>query len=198
MRASLSRTLLAAALAGVVWNASSTAALAHVGRHASEFAGGLLHPLTGLDHLFAAVAVGLWASQLDRSARWLLPILFPATMIVGVLLSMGGNALLTVEPAIAGSVLLLGALIASARRPAIMISAPLVALLALVHGYSHGLESPAQDSTLAYHFGLSVTTLALVAIGLGGGMFAARRPLRAAARSAGVAIAAIGAVLLLA
>ncbi len=198
MRAFMIRISFAAALCGGVLGAMGSAALAHVGQHAAQFAGGLAHPLTGLDHLLAALAVGLWASQLEHPARWLLPVVFPAVMILGALLASGGPALSMIEPAIAASVLILGALIAAARRPAVLVSAPLVALFALLHGYSHGLAGSPEGSILAYCFGIAATTLAVVGMGFGAGLLAARAPLRRAARTAGAAIAVGGAVLLLA
>ena len=49
----------------------STAAFAHPGDHSHVgFAAGFAHPLTGIDHLLAMVAVGLWASQLGGRALW--------------------------------------------------------------------------------------------------------------------------------
>ena len=37
------------------------------------FAMGFAHPLTGLDHLLAMVAVGFWAASLGGAARWIVP-----------------------------------------------------------------------------------------------------------------------------
>jgi urease accessory protein len=198
MRASIMRISLAAALCGVALSATSSAALAHVGHKAAEFVGGLAHPLTGLDHLLAALAVGLWSSQLERPARWLLPIVFPAAMIIGALLAIGGPPLSMIESAIAASVLVFGALIAGARRPAMIVAVPLGALFALLHGYSHGLTAPAQGTLLPYYAGFTMVTLALAGIGLGAGLLAARTPLRLAVRAGGAVIAAVGAILLFA
>ncbi|HXF89181.1 MAG TPA: HupE/UreJ family protein [Xanthobacteraceae bacterium] len=197
MRASVMQFSLAAALAGGALSASSATALAHVGPYAADFTGGLAHPLTGLDHLLAALAVGLLASQLERPARWLLPIVFAVAMIVGALLAIGGPALSMIESAIAASVLVLGALIAGARRLAMIVAGPLVALFAALHGYSHALAAPAQGALFAYYTGFTMAALALVGIGLAVGRFAARTRLRPAARAAGAVIAAVGAVLLL-
>ena len=44
---------------------------------------GLLHPVTGIDHLIAMVAVGIWGAQLGAPAIWILPITFPLVMAVG-------------------------------------------------------------------------------------------------------------------
>jgi hydrogenase/urease accessory protein HupE len=56
--------------------ASTGAALAHTGAdggtHHGAFMSGLLHPLTGTDHLAAMVAVGIWSAVALRTAwhRW--------------------------------------------------------------------------------------------------------------------------------
>lgn len=180
----------------------SATALAHVGQHggphAAGFAGGLAHPLTGLDHLLAALAVGLLTSQLGRPARWLLPVVFFVAMIAGALLAIGGPALRLIEPATAASVLVLGGLIAVAQRPGMLVLMSLVGTFGVLHGYSHGLAAPAQGALLAYFAGFTVTTLALAGTGFGAGLLAARTPLRLAVRGIGGTIAAVGAVLLFA
>src|SRR5687768_3353260 len=98
----IARTASLAALATLV----STAAFAHPGDHSHlGFATGFAHPFTGLDHLLAMVAVGLWASQLGGRAVWLLPLTFPVVMAAGAALGFGGVALPGVEIGITASVL---------------------------------------------------------------------------------------------
>ena len=185
-------SLAAAATAGF-----STAALAHVGDHSHmSFTEGMLHPFSGLDHVLAMVAVGLWASQLGGRALWLLPLTFPAVMAVGAGLGLSGVTLPWVEIGIAGSVMILGAVVALALRPSLAISVPLIGAFALLHGYSHGIELPASASAVGYGAGFSVATLVLHAVGIATGLIAGRLPVRFAARTAGGAIAALGVVLL--
>ena len=185
-------SLAAAATAGF-----STAALAHVGDHSHmSFTEGLLHPFSGIDHVLAMVAVGLWASQLGGRALWLLPLTFPAVMAVGAALGLSGVTLPWVEIGIAGSVMVLGAVVALALRPSLAISIPLIGVFALLHGYSHGVELPATASVLGYGVGFSVATLVLHAVGIATGLIAGRLPVRFAARTTGGAIAVLGVVLL--
>ncbi|MCX7312687.1 MAG: HupE/UreJ family protein [Alphaproteobacteria bacterium] len=184
--------LVAAATVGL-----TSAALAHVGDHSHmSFAEGLAHPFTGLDHMLAMVAVGLWASQLGGRALWLLPLTFPAIMTLGAVLGFGGVALPWVEIGITASVLVLGAAVALTLRPSLLVSLPLIALFAALHGYSHGVELPANASALTYAGGFIVATLALHLIGIAIGFAATRMPVRFAARTAGGAIAVLGLVLL--
>ena len=184
-------------LAAVATVGFSTAALAHVGDHSHmSFAEGLLHPFTGLDHVLAMVAVGLWASQLGGRALWLLPLTFPAVMAIGAALGLSGVTLPWVEIGIAGSVMVLGAVVALALRPSLAISIPLIGAFAVLHGYSHGIELPANASALSYGAGFIAATLVLHAIGIALGLTAGRIPVRFAARTAGGAIAVLGVVLL--
>ena len=196
MRRSFNNVSLAA-LVSLATAGFSSAALAHVGEHSHmSVTEGLLHPFSGLDHVLAMVAVGLWASQLGGRALWLLPLTFPAVMAVGAALGMSGVVLAGVEIGIAGSVLVLGAAVALALRPSLAISIPLIAAFALLHGYSHGVELPASVSAFGYGAGFIAATLVLHAVGIAIGVMAGRIPVRFAARTAGGAIAVLGVLLL--
>jgi len=194
---SIPRSLSLVALVVLALTGFDSAALAHVGNHAGGLAGGLAHPFSGLDHVLAMVAVGLWASQLGRPAYWLLPMTFPAAMAAGALLGASGLELPWVEAGIAASVLVLGAMIAFTLRPAIATSVALIGLFALVHGYSHGAELPAQGSAWAYGAGFILATLGLHMMGLAIGAMSDRAPVRFVARAAGATIAAVGVLLLI-
>jgi urease accessory protein len=197
MRRSFIRSASLAALVVVAVAGFSPAAFAHVGDHSHMSAmEGLLHPFSGLDHILAMVAVGLWASQIGGRALWLLPLTFPVVMAAGGALGMSGVALPWVEVGIAASVMVLGAAIAFALRPSLAISVPLIGAFALLHGYAHGVELPADASALHYAAGFIAATLVLHGIGIGLGLAAARIPVRFAARTAGGAIAALGVMLL--
>ena len=144
MRRSFQQASLAA-LAAVATAGFSSAALAHVGDHSHMgFTEGLLHPFSGLDHVLAMVAVGLWASQLGGRALWLLPLTFPVVMAAGAALGFGGVALPWVEIGIAASVLVLGAAVAL-DAAALARGQPAAdrRCSRLLHGYSHGVELPA-------------------------------------------------------
>jgi urease accessory protein len=199
MRNTMRRSLaVQVALVAVATTAFSSAALAHVGDHSHMgFIEGVLHPFSGLDHLLAMVAVGLWASQLGGRALWLLPLTFPVVMAVGAALGFGGVPLPWVEIGITASVLVLGAAVALTLRPSLAVSLPLIGLFAALHGYSHGVELPANASALTYAAGFVAATLVLHLAGIALGLAANRVPLRYAARTAGGAIASVGVVLLL-
>ena len=119
---------------------------------------GFLHPLFGLDHLIAMVAVGLWGAQLHRPAIWLLPITFPAVMAVGGLLGVVGVPLPGIEIGIGLSALALGAMVATSARPPLWVAAVLVGFFAIFHGHAHGAELPDAANPLAYGVGFIAST----------------------------------------
>jgi urease accessory protein len=174
---------------------SPALAFAHPGHDHAGVMSGLAHPLFGLDHLLAMLAVGLWAAQQGGAARWALPLTFVATMLFGGLLGFAGIEMPLMETGIAGSVLALGLLVALAVRPPLAIAAGLTALFAASHGVAHGLELPALSSPWGYAAGFVAATAALHAAG-----YAVARSLPQAAaplvRIAGVASALTGAWLL--
>ncbi|OMG67929.1 HupE/UreJ family protein [Stutzerimonas balearica] len=174
---------------------SPALAFAHPGHDHAGVMSGLAHPLFGLDHLLAMLAVGLWAAQQQGTARWALPLTFVATMLFGGLLGFAGIEMPLMETGIAGSVLALGLLVALAVRPPVAIAAGLTALFAASHGVAHGLELPALSSPWGYAAGFVAATAALHAAG-----YAVARSLPQAAaplvRIAGVASALTGAWLL--
>ena len=179
---------------------AATPALAHTGAGTvSGFASGFGHPIGGLDHLLAMVAVGILASQQGGKSVWLLPLSFVGMMIVGGILGVANVALPFVELGIVGSVIVLGAVIALGKHLPTGAAMALVGLFAVFHGHAHGTEMPATASGIEYGIGFAVATAALHAIGLGLGMSGkklAEKAAPVAVRAGGGAIAAAGVFLL--
>jgi urease accessory protein len=135
---------------------------------------GFLHPLGGLDHILAMVAVGLFAARLGGRALWLVPASFVVTMAVAGVAGMTGFALPYVEAGIALSILVLGAAIALDWTMPVAAAMGLVAFFAVFHGHAHGAEMPQTMSGLAYGAGFVAATAALHALGIGLGLFISR------------------------
>lgn len=144
---------------------SPAAAFAHTGHDHSGLLAGLAHPVFGLDHLLAMLAVGLWAAQQTGAARWALPLTFVASMLLGGLFGFAGMHIPLLETGIAGSVLAFGLLVAVAVRLPMGLALGLTALFALTHGVAHGLELPALTSPWSYALGFVIATAALHASG---------------------------------
>lgn len=172
-------------------------AFAHEGGHAvMSMAAGFVHPFSGVDHLLAMLAVGLWAAQSRRSTFWVLPLVFPLMMALGAVLGMTLGALPGVELGVASSVAVLGLLIAFAVRLPFAASVALVALFAMAHGYAHGTELPPGASALLYGAGFMVATAVLHLVGWIIGSQAVSRAVPGFMRWGGSTIAAVGAFLM--
>jgi urease accessory protein len=142
---------------------AATAAFAHPG-HTND---GLLHPFSGLDHIFAMVGVGLWAALIAArkpSAIFLVPAAFVVMMAVGAAAGFAGMKLPIAEAGIVASVFLLGGLVLVAVRVPLPAAMGVVALFAFFHGYVHAGEAPTAD-TGAYMLGFLGATMLLLAAG---------------------------------
>jgi urease accessory protein len=173
-RAAHMRMMLRSFLFSVVFLFSTCAgAHAHlIPGDARGFGSGFAHPLHGLDHLLAMIAVGLWAAQLGGRARWAVPASFMGVMIVGAALAMSGLRLPFVEEGVLLSVLVLGFLITFASRFPLAASMAIVGLFAIFHGHSHGTEIPVNAVGFAYGAGFALATAALHGCGIGLGCLA--------------------------
>lgn len=170
----------------------SSLALAHPGHDPLGLSGGILHPLTGLDHLLAILGVGLFASQqASTKAKLLLPAAFLASMLAGGIATFAGLHLPAVEALTAASVLVLGLLLSSAARLPLTLSCALTAIFALAHGAAHASELTAGSSPAAFAAGFLLTTSALLATGLLTGILAQRLQAPRFVRIAGALTAAL-------
>jgi urease accessory protein len=187
----MQRTLLALLLT------LAARAFAHTeGNAAAGFASGFLHPIGGWDHVVAMVAVGLWGAFLGRPAIWLLPIVFPLVMALGGALGVLGVPLPGVEVGIAGSAIVLGAMVAFAVKPPLWVAAVIVGAFAIFHGHAHGTELPEAANPLAYSLGFVIATGLLHAAGIGIALVTRWPHGATLVRACGAAIAALGAVFL--
>jgi urease accessory protein len=145
-------------------------AFAHVQQsEAAGFLTGLLHPISGWDHVLAMIAVGLWGAQLGAPAIWVLPVAFPLVMAMGGMLGLLGVPVPGIEYGIAASAILLGTAVAFEVRPSIVVAALLVGVFAIFHGHAHGTELPPGQNALLYSIGFVIATGCLHALGIGVG-----------------------------
>lgn len=160
---------------------------------ASGFVSGFTHPLFGLDHVVAMVAVGLWGGQLGKPAIWLLPVTFPLVMALGGVLGVRGIPLPGVEIGIALSAVALGCLVAGSVRAPIWIASAVVGAFAIFHGHAHGTELPGAASPLHYAAGFVLSTGLLHVAGIVIGLLVDWKPVGARiVRACGVLVACAG------
>lgn len=144
-----------------------TLAFAHTGvDHAAGFTHGFEHPIGGIDHVLAMVAVGVFAYVLGGRALWLVPLSFVGMMVVGFVLGAGQIGLPFVELGIAISSVAIGMAAAAGRPMPVAAAMGLVGVFAIFHGHAHGAEMPADMSGLEYAAGFVVATASLHLAGI--------------------------------
>ena len=172
--------------------------LAHeAGDVAGGFMSGITHPLFGLDHVVAMIAVGLWGGQLGQPAIWILPVTFPLVMAFGGILGARGIPVPSVEVGIAISSILLGGMVAFAVKAHWKVAAVVVGIFAIFHGHAHGTELPESATPLAYGSGFVLSTGLLHAAGILIGLLLYWPLGDKLVRFCGVAISAVGIYFLL-
>lgn len=185
--------ILVGALAVACVLALPATAFAHGrGGEALGFTSGLLHPISGLDHVLAMIAVGLWGAQLGAPALWLLPVTFPMVMAFGGMLGLLGVALPGIEIGIALSAVALGAAVFSEARPRLWVAAVVVGFFAIFHGHAHGTELPSGADGVLYSLGFVTATGLLHATGITTGLIHRFPAGRVALRGAGAVVALAG------
>ena len=167
--------------------------LAHTGGNpAHDLLHGLQHPVSGLDHILARFAVGMWAAQRGGRALWLVPLTFVGVMMIGGAIGMAGVSIPFVEQGIVLSVIILGVLVAAAVRLPLAVSAAIAGCFAIAHGYAHGAEIPSTASGVSYALGFAASTLVLVGSGVAFGLGLQRIRYSQLIRLAGAATAICG------
>ncbi len=144
---------------------------------------GLLHPLTGLDHLLAMLGAGAWASQQEKGGRTLATI-FLCMMALGALAGASGMQFAWTERGIVLTVVALGVLLAAVARFPFFRGAALLGSFAALHGNAHGAELPMISNAIGY---MAASAMLLVV----GFAFGARRS-QATIQAAGIGLAAAG------
>lgn len=186
-------------MAPLILLACASPALAHTGHGASGFVHGVVHPLGGIDHMLAMVAVGLYAAMIGARALWIVPTTFLGAMAIGGVMGIAGFTLPYAEIGIAVSVIVLGLAVALRVSLPTFAAIALAGVFAIFHGHAHGAEMPQSLSGYEYAAGFLLATALLHAIGIAAGLTAGRLAERGGwrvAQTAGAAMAFAGVALL--
>ncbi|WP_316429785.1 HupE/UreJ family protein [Leptolyngbya sp. NK1-12] len=100
------------------------------------FLSGLAHPVIGLDHLAFVVAIGILSAGRVRAS--LIPITFVLTAMFGTGIHLLSVDLPVVEPIIALSILVIGAILAFNSEIRFLVLLLLAGVAGLFHGYAYG------------------------------------------------------------
>lgn len=144
---------------------ASPLAAAHTGQgHTAGFADGFMHPVTGLDHLAVAIAVGFWAASCAncgiRQMSFFMA-LFTGGMLLGLCCLMFPELRLDYLSAMLLIVIFVGGSIAFPG----MFNWLLFGSFAIFHGMLHLREIPLEAALLAYLAGLFAATGLLLVFG---------------------------------
>ena len=157
------RLLLALAILAL----SPTIAFAHTGiGHPAGFFHGFEHPIGGMDHVLAMVAVGVFAFVLGGRALWQVPLSFVGMMIAAFAFGVAQIEVPFVELGIALSSVVIGAAAALGRPMPVALAMGLVGVFAIFHGHAHGAEMPETAAGLTYALGFVIATALLHAAGI--------------------------------
>ena len=150
--------------AGILLMLASGSALAHPDHGiGSGFLPGIAHPFSGLDHLLAMLAIGLWAGQGRDAAARMMPIAALASMAAGGIAAAAGLSVPMLEPMLASSVLFAGLLVLAGFRQ--HVAAPVFAgVFACLHGMAHVAEMTG-GSLSGYAGGILLASAVLMGAG---------------------------------
>jgi urease accessory protein len=132
-----------------------------------------MHPIGGLDHVLAMIAVGVFAFVLGGRALWLVPLSFVGMMIVGFFVGASGVQMPFVELGIALSSIVIGAAAAWGKPMPVAGAMALVGAFAVFHGQAHGVEMQAGGG-LEFALGFVAATALLHAAGIAGAIVASK------------------------
>ncbi len=173
-------------------------AFAHPGHgDHGAFLSGFLHPLFGVDHVLAMLAVGLSAALLGGRSLVAIPATFIILMVAGFVAALAGVQMPFVEPMILASTVVIGLTVAIARPVSPSVIALIVGAFAFFHGHAHGTEL-ADQNALVFGAGFGLATILLHALGMGAGIVAKQRAQGTAALRVAGGATALGGMLLLA
>lgn len=142
------------------------AAWGHPGHDLTDFVSGFSHPFTGLDHLMVMLAVGFWAGQSMTKARWQIPSIFLAFMLVGLLVGAAMRYVAIAELAVALSLFAIALVILLRGHIAPLIQLFLAMLFALLHGFVHGQVWAYTGDGVSAVVGMLFASVVLLMIGI--------------------------------
>ena len=172
---------------------TTQSAAAHPGHDSmSGFVTGIQHPLSGIDHFLAMIAVGLWAGLCGGRREWLWPATFVTSMIAGSAIGLYATTTTSVEWAILESVMTLGLATALRLRAPLILGGIVIAAFGFAHGFAHGREMPHSANGLDFAAGFTVATSMLHLVGVSAAATLRRLKIDVVTRFAGIGIVIAG------
>ncbi len=143
----------------------------HWARDSMDFVGGLLHPFTSLDHVLTLLVVGFGMARTSKRVLYYLPIAFVIWMLLGCALALMAMEWGWAENAMYLGMFLLSVLLITGRQIPLLITMPIMASVAVLHGYTHAYDIWLDVDAIDFTAGFAVSTLALLLFGFVGMRF---------------------------
>jgi len=139
------------------------------------FLSGIGHPVIGLDHFLFIAAAGVLAARFERG--WFLPLLFVVASVFTTGVRYFGADLALGELPVAGTLVVLGAMMLAAQLPREGVVALLFVVAGTLHGHALGEAIVGAERTplAAYLLGLAVVQCAIALVAWRGASWAATR-----------------------
>jgi len=188
------RTSVLLALLGVIFAPFAQAHI--VTTETMGLLSGIAHPLTGADHVLAAIAAGIWAAVSGGSCERSIIAAFLGVLCLGAIAGFAGASLGLVEPVIALSVITLGVLIALRVSLPRLVAPAVAGGFALFHGYSHAAGLPLMAGSAWHLLGLLMATSLLLGSGVALGRWLVKSESRIPLSLAGGFVALTGSLLM--
>jgi urease accessory protein len=155
------------------------------------FIGGVLHPMTGIDHVLGATGMGLWLG-LQRFTRMSLP-LYAVALVSGIALAISAGGIITdIEWLTAGTLIVSGLLLYKFLQLPQAAVATVITIIFSCHFYAHIAEMPVtvdRAGTAEYMAGFFTGTVLMIAIAA---MIGAGHGAKRWVRASGAVIAVAG------
>ncbi len=154
----------------------SSVASAH-GLHDVSFMDGFKHPLLGLDHLLAMLAMGVSVAAFRTKGRWFAAGLMALSLLEGLVSARAMQIPLPIDPLLAATLLSLGLVLLRTHGFSAPLRVSLMALFTYLHGFAHGSELPSLDALVSFSGGVVSASLLLFTLGIAlGRQFVLRHP----------------------
>jgi urease accessory protein len=128
------------------------------------FMSGLMHPISGLDHILAMIGVGMLAFYLSKKSTMVLGS-FIGAMILSAIAGYNGVMMIGIEEGILISIAVVFAMIGFAQKLPLSSTLIIVAFFGMFHGFAHGAEFTT-GNFIAYIAGFGSSTLVLHLTGM--------------------------------
>lgn len=165
------RALVLAGATAVTLSLPTAACAAGTGGAVEGFAAGFVRPFVSLEHVSAAIIVGLLAVHLGGRALNRVPGGFLMVMILGAMMGAAGAGMPFVEEICLAAVVMFGALAVLWSRLSVVIALSIAGVIGVMQGHLHGVAMHNGTASTGSLVGLVLGMAILLGVGIMLGAF---------------------------